>query len=49
MFGDYVFEKQLHSIRKKCCSLMQTIWKKKRIIARCFRRMASGLLCILMI
>lgn len=49
MFGDYVFEKQLHSIRKKYCLLMKIIWKKKRIIVRCFRHMASGLLCILMI
>lgn len=49
MFGDYVFEKTAAQYTKKYCLLMKIIWKKKRIIVRCFRHMASGLLCILMI
>lgn len=48
MFGDYVFEKQLHSIRKMMLVDADHL-EEKRIIARCFRHMASGLLCILMI
>ncbi len=49
MFGDYVFEKTAAQYTKKMMLVVQIIWKKKCIIARCFRHMASGLLRILMI
>lgn len=49
MFGDYVFEKTAAQYTKKILLVDEDHLEEKRIIVRCFRHMASGLLCILMI